>query len=292
MTISRIPGRKYFCLSITLALVGVFLALILSLGTSAQNQTLFSDNFEDGNANGWTKSGGSWSVVTDGSLVYRQSGTGSDARARAGSTSMTNYAVQARVKPLAFNGTNRFVALLARAQSMTSYYMLALSNNNQLQLRKLAGGSPTILASTSFTVTTGTWYTLRIEASGATLRGFVNGALLLTATDGQFSSGNVGGATFFSSGEFDDFLVTSLGPGPTPTPTPTPLRPDSDSIARLRLRPRLRLHPRLQLHLRLQLPHRPRRPRRLREISSRWSDLRPSTRSGKTERRADREARP
>ena len=124
MKTSRIPGRKYFSLSVTLALVGAVLALILIFGASAQNQPLFSDNFEDGNANGWTKSGGSWSVGSDGSFVYRQSGTGSDARARAGSTSMTNYSVQARVKPLAFNGTNRFVALLARAQSMTSYYML------------------------------------------------------------------------------------------------------------------------------------------------------------------------
>src|SRR6266542_2983534 len=166
MTISRIRGLKYFGLSITLTLVGAVLALVLNLGAEAQNQTLFSDNFEDGNANGWTKSGGSWSVVSDGSLVYRQSGTSSDARARAGSTSMTNYAVQARVKPLAFNGSNRFVALLARAQSMTSYYYLALRNNNQLELKKLVGGSSTTLAATSFTVTTGTWDTLRIDVVG------------------------------------------------------------------------------------------------------------------------------
>src|SRR5262245_20906300 len=135
MTISRIRGLKYFGLSIAFVLMGTIMALILNLGAEAQNQTLFSDNFEDGNANGWTKSGGSWSVVSDGSLVYRQSSTASDARARAGSTSLTNYAVQARVKPLAFNGSNRFVGLIARAQSMTSYYLLALTNNNQLQLR-------------------------------------------------------------------------------------------------------------------------------------------------------------
>jgi len=67
------------------------------------------------------------------------------------------------VKPLAFNGSNRFVALLARAQSMTGYYLLALGANNRLQLMKLVGGSPTTLASTSFTVTTGTWYTLRFH---------------------------------------------------------------------------------------------------------------------------------
>src|SRR5262245_5652206 len=135
MAISRIRSLKCFGLSITLALMGVALALILNLGAEAQNQTLFSDNFEDGVANGWTKSGGSWAVISDGSLVYRQSSVSSDARARAGSTTWTNYAVQARVKPLAFNGSNRFVALIARAQSMTSYYLLALTNNNQLQLR-------------------------------------------------------------------------------------------------------------------------------------------------------------
>jgi len=84
MTISRIRGLKYFGLSITLTLVGAVLALVLNLGAEAQNQTLFSDNFEDGNADGWTKSGGSWAVVSDGSLVYRQSSTSSDARARVG----------------------------------------------------------------------------------------------------------------------------------------------------------------------------------------------------------------
>ena len=101
--ISIVQLRKSFPISIALVFAGAMLALFMSLGTSAQNQILFADNFEDGNADGWTKSGGSWSVVSDGSLVYRQSSTSSDARARAGSTSLTNYAVQARVKPLAFN---------------------------------------------------------------------------------------------------------------------------------------------------------------------------------------------
>jgi pectate lyase len=85
MTISRIRGLKYFGSSITLTLVGAVLAFVLNLGADAQIQTLFSANFEDGNADGWTKSGGGWAVVSDGSRVYRQSSTSSDARARAGS---------------------------------------------------------------------------------------------------------------------------------------------------------------------------------------------------------------
>jgi pectate lyase len=109
-------------------------------------------------------------------------------------------------------------------QSMASYYYLALRNGNHLELKKLVGGSSTTLAATSFTVTAGTWYTLRVDVDGATLRGYVDGTLLLTERDGQFGAGNVGGATFFSSAEFDDFIVTSIGPGPTPTPTSTPTR--------------------------------------------------------------------
>jgi hypothetical protein len=49
--------RKSYPISIALIFVGAMLALILSFGTSAQ-QTLFTDDFEDGNANGWSKCGG------------------------------------------------------------------------------------------------------------------------------------------------------------------------------------------------------------------------------------------
>jgi hypothetical protein len=218
---SRIQDRKTLAITISLAFVGMLMALILSFRTSAQ-QTLFTDDFEDGNANGWSKSGGAWAVVSDGSLVYRQSGTSSDAKARAGSTSLTNYSAQARVKPLSFNGSNRFAALTARVQSSTNYYYLALSNSNQLLLTKLVGGASTTLASKSLTVTTGTWYTLRIDVVGAQLWGYVNGALELTATDSQFASGNIGAATFNTSAEFDDFVVTSLSGPPAPTPPAPP----------------------------------------------------------------------
>ena len=78
---SRFQIRKTLAITFSLIFLGTIMALILSFRTSAQ-QTLFTDDFEDGNANGWSKSGGSWAVVTDGSQVYRQSGTSSD-RARA-----------------------------------------------------------------------------------------------------------------------------------------------------------------------------------------------------------------
>ncbi|HEU5475546.1 MAG TPA: family 16 glycoside hydrolase [Actinophytocola sp.] len=200
----------------------VFALVSVSNAPTARADTLLSDTFEDGNLDGWTRSGGSWSVTADGSQVARQSSTSSDARALAGQSTWSNYAVQARVKALAFNGSDRFTAVLARAQSNTSYYYLTLRSSNTVQIKKLASGSSTTLSSTSFTVTTGTFYTLRLEVNGSTLRGFVNGTQVGQATDTQFGSGRAGLATFNASASFDDVLVeTTTGTPPTTTTTTT-----------------------------------------------------------------------
>jgi pectate lyase len=206
-----------------LALLTALALLLTALPLAAQSTTLFSDDFEDGNSTGWSTSGGSWSVTADGTKVYRQGGTSADARALAGS-SWGDQSVQARVKPISFNGSDRFVAVLARVQSSTSYYYLALRSSGTLELKKLSSGSSTTLASKSFSVSTGSWYTLRLEARGSTLTGYVNGAQQLSATDTAFASGKIGLATFYASASFDDVLVTMPGTTVTPTPvTPTPV---------------------------------------------------------------------
>ena len=101
-----------------LAAAAVALLVVAAVAASAMTAhaaTLFTDDFQDGDAAGWSKSGGSWSVVTDDSLVYRQSSTGADAKAQAGDPGWADQTVQARVKPTGFNGTDRFAGVLARA---------------------------------------------------------------------------------------------------------------------------------------------------------------------------------
>jgi len=203
---------------------------VVGAATAAFGAPLFTDDFEDGNTTGWSASGGSWSVVTDGSGAYRQSSTSSDARSLAGQSTWGDYAVQARVKPIAFNGTDRFAAVVARAQSNTSYYYLALRSSNRVELRKVVGGSSTTLAAASVTVTAGTWYTLRLEVAGSTLRGFVNGTQLVSGTDSTYTTGRIGLATYNTSASFDDVLVdpavaptatASVTPSVTPSATPS-----------------------------------------------------------------------
>jgi pectate lyase len=213
--------------AILTAISAVTFALITLTNTPAASAaTLFTDNFEDGNLDGWTRSGGSWSVGTDGSLVAVQSSTSSDARMLAGQSTWTDYSVQVRAKALSFNGSDRFVAVLARAQSATSYYYLTLRSSNTAVLRKLVNGSSTTLASIPFTVTTGTFYTLSITVFQNTVRGIVNGTQVGLVTDNQFGTGRAGVATFNASAEFDDIAVNSIDntttePPPTTTTTTT-----------------------------------------------------------------------
>ncbi len=84
------------------------LAIAIGVTNAAFAATLFSDNFEDGDTSGWSKSGGNWVVATDGTRVLRQDNITSElARLFAGNTAWTNYAVPARVNPHAFDGSGR-----------------------------------------------------------------------------------------------------------------------------------------------------------------------------------------
>lgn len=174
--------------------------------------TLFSDDFEDGVADGWTTYGGTWAVAADGSRVYRESGQSSTYRAAAGAADWTDYVAEARVKPTGWNGSDRAVALMGRFHDANNTYVLALRSSNKVELSKIVSGSKTSLAVKSFPVALNTWYTLKLEVNGATLRGYVNGLLQVAADDGTFAEGRVGFRTEYASANFDDVLVTTGGP--------------------------------------------------------------------------------
>ncbi|MFI5914731.1 family 16 glycoside hydrolase [Dactylosporangium sp. NPDC051541] len=215
-----------------LAVAGVVLAT-----QAAFADTLFSATFEDGSTSGWSKSGGTWSVVADGSQVLQQSNAGSEnAREFAGDSGWTNYTVQASVKPLTL-GSGGFAALLARSTSSTTFYRLALLPGNSVQLQAVSSGSVTVLATRSQTVSTGTWYTLAITANGSSISGSVNGATVGTVSNSAITKGRIGLQTAYSSASFDNVTVTTGGttnPTPSqttgsPTASPSPSRSASTS---------------------------------------------------------------
>lgn len=179
--------------------------------TSEAIPALFSDDFEDGNDNGWTQETGSWSVVTDeGSKRYEQGTyTTAEYRTSTGNTSWDDYTFEVDVQPLSFDG-NSAIFINFRYSDNSNTYRAVIHGYNQLRLQKKVSGALTELANESYTFNTGTIYTIRLEAVGTNLKVYVNDNLEISETDASHSSGEIALATWKTTANFDNVLVQSI----------------------------------------------------------------------------------
>jgi hypothetical protein len=213
--------------------VAVVTAAVTAVGVAAAGASAaasFADDFEDGNSSGWSKSGGSWSVVSDGSSVLRQTNTAASlARVFVGQTNWTDYAVQARVKPLGWDAAG-FAGVAARSAGSTSFDRLVLFAG-RAELQAVRSGTVTVLGSASVSVPAGSWATLRLEAGGGTVRALVNGTVVGQGVS-QSAQGRIGLQTYRATASFDDVVVdgdvtpeptaSSASPSPSPSSSPSP----------------------------------------------------------------------
>jgi hypothetical protein len=171
---------------------------------------IVQDNFQDGNANGWTPSNiSNWSVVTSGgSRVYRQTSFVSESRSVLTNAAWTNQSAQAEVTPTAVQGTDRFVGVMVRVSDASNYYYVSLRSSNTVQLRKKVNGAFITLASAPLTFQLNRRYRLRVEAIGARIRAYVDGALVLEAIDTSHAEGSPGLLTWGARADFDNVVVT------------------------------------------------------------------------------------
>lgn len=190
-------------------LATVLVALLVTaagVGT-ASAATLVSDDFEDGNAEGWTTTGGTWIVNSEASRVLNQSSFVANALARTGEPGWRNYTVQAEVTPVSFNGLPGFAGVAARVNSTTSYYALVVRPNDTAALIRTVNGTAITLASAPLQVSAGSTYTLALTVSGQTLVGRA-GDVELTASDGFLFTGPAGLVTTWTSASFDNIVIS------------------------------------------------------------------------------------
>ena len=173
--------------------------------------TLYANDFEGDSAGPWTHTGvGLWHLWTGLSGMYYQSSIAADARASIG-VPTSDQIVRARARLDTFataTGTQeRWFGLMARHVDPRNFYYLSLRSSNTVSLRKVVNGNITVLKSAAFTVRPATWYQLRFDAIGNHLRVYVDGNLLLEATDGSLPTGNSGPVMFRAAVDYDDFLA-------------------------------------------------------------------------------------
>jgi hypothetical protein len=138
--------------------------------------------------------------------VYAQSSVAGDAHSLTGVDTTDDQIIETRAKATAFGaGPGRWFGVMARFQDGRNFYYVTLRNDHTVSLRKLVNGTIQVLDTAPLTVTTGSWYSIRLEAVGDALRTYVNGRLLLEARDSTFERGAYGLVMHEAAARYDDF---------------------------------------------------------------------------------------
>jgi hypothetical protein len=179
-----------------------------SAGAATANQSLFADDFEGAAKNWISVPSDGWSVVSDGTKVFRQGTLDNELRvSSAGDAAWTDEAVEARVKVLAFTGssTSYLAGVFVRFKDLDNHYFVALQSDGHVKIKKKSAGSSTSVSSQAdATIAPGTWYTVKLAVKGSTLTAYLDGKEVLTATDADIPSGGFALGTKNATAEFDD----------------------------------------------------------------------------------------
>ncbi|XVU30058.1 pectate lyase [Actinoplanes sp. CA-054009] len=202
------------------AVVAVVAAGLTATAFAAGGPSL-GDTFEDGDTSGWSKSGGSWSVVTDGSKALRQADNGSElARFFAGDSGWTDYSVQASVRPLTLASPGASAGIAARATGSHEFERLVLASG-AARLEEVKGSSVTVLGSLALPAAGSGWHKLRLDVSGPRVTGYVDGKVVGDVSTAKLTKGRIALLTVDASASFDDISVGTPGSAPTAAPTAT-----------------------------------------------------------------------
>ena len=167
---------------------------------------LVRDNFDDGNADGWTVVAGQW-AVSGGELV-ESSDAGTHNIAVSG-PDLVDFQLTADVR----STDNDDVGLVFRFQDENNFYQVALNDeNDRIELRRRRAGTFTPLASISANLhIKGLPVQLGVRAQQAHLQVFLNGRPVVEADTDEVTSGKIGLYSRFNKfAAFDEVLVTAL----------------------------------------------------------------------------------
>ena len=191
-------------------------ACYFELPASLAQPARVQETFPGSTPTGWTLSSGSqFSIVQSGaSRVLRQAETVSAATHTAVLTASnwTNQAIQADIRPTAFNGNDRWVGLAAHYRDANNFYYVTLRSSGSVALKKIVNGVFSNIASAPLDVSINRTYRVRLESVGKRQRVYVNGVPMLDADDAAIPSGRAGLLTFRAAANFDNVVVS-----PTPT---------------------------------------------------------------------------
>lgn len=174
---------------------------------------IFQDDFNDGNADGWTSISGQWTVSNNKLNVPNYRG----GKILANNKTATNFILRTDVS-LANNSTYSDAGFFFRASDVNApqdqlkgYYVGIDANLNRILLGKF-NNNWTFLESSDMTIDANTTYQLQVKVVGTTISVYVNNLTtpLFTYEDSTYSSGGFGLRVYQTDGTFDNVYFETL----------------------------------------------------------------------------------
>lgn len=186
-------------------------AFVYEAPTRLDRPALAQDDFQDGDAIGWSTTPGSlFAVASSGTFrFYRQTNTAGNAAALWEATIGGDQAIQADLTPRAFNGADRWFGLVTRYTDANNYYYVTARSGGGIQLKRMLGGAFTTLGSAALPVAIGTTHRIRLESVADHIRVLVNNRPVITVRDAALSGGQPGLMTYRAQVDFDNIVVNA-----------------------------------------------------------------------------------
>jgi hypothetical protein len=186
-------------------------AFIYEAPTSLDRPALAQDDFQDGDAIGWSTTPGSlFAVASSGTFrFYRQTNTAGNAAALWQAAIGSDQAIQADLTPRAFNGADRWFGLVTRYTDANNYYYVTARSGGGIQLKRMLGGAFTTLGSAALPVALGATNRIRLESVEDHIRVLVNNRPVITVRDTALSGGQPGLMTYRAQVDFDNIVVNA-----------------------------------------------------------------------------------
>ena len=178
-------------------------------GLDEPNRT-YSEDFNDGNADGWTPYGGTWAV--EGGEYSVEVGDG--VKSVANGTYFTDFTYEADVKVSSGSGNNN-AGLIFRvnspgvgADAYYGYYVGLSASGDFIQLGR-AGNNWTELSKVTMTIDSDVTYHMKVVASGTSIKVYVTDMTTpkIDITDSTHTSGGIGVRAYNVHAHFDNILV-------------------------------------------------------------------------------------
>lgn len=170
------------------------------MGTPFVPQTFLTDTFTDTDgtliAAHTPDLGGAWSLYSGSGATIQTNRVYCSVTAciiqNAATPPSANYAIEVVVDFVAANSDN--IGIAGRITAGNNYYLFRFAKSvNQWQLAKIANNVTTNLDTTVSDTWTSGSHTVRLEMSGSNLRAYIDGSLVSSGSDSQFSTAGLAG---------------------------------------------------------------------------------------------------